>query len=118
MLIAMWLIWCARNVKVFVGDSSPTQVMAAKYTSIHLHISQAFQQLEGVRHRPLREVSWARAGSHTFVLNVDGSALQNPGIAGVGEWSVTLRAGLSWAFMVRLGTHRSFMRRFLLCYMG
>lgn len=46
-LIVMWIIWCARNVKVFEGAFGPNPELAAKFSSLNFHISKAFQRMDG-----------------------------------------------------------------------
>lgn len=82
-LVAMW--W-ARNKLVFDHRETPPQILLDRTVSMHQFICLAFgleDNFAGVAHLP-RQVQWQRGSEDTMVLNVDGSALTNPGPAGFG----------------------------------
>lgn len=92
-LLVFWTIWFAWNACIFEGVTSSISELATKAGSLTYYVLQAFKTMEGhpSGSRLPREVSWLWAGEDTFVLNVDGNALQkNPGMVAFG--------GLVWDF--------------------
>jgi hypothetical protein len=83
--LIMWNIWCTRNKLVFDNIQPNMHSMVVTIFSQHHLAHQAFgtNSLETRTHTS-RMVSWQHGDEDTMILNVDGSALKNPGKAGYG----------------------------------
>lgn len=84
--VIMWTVWRARNMMIFDNVKETLHSMQARVVSLCHFIAKAYavdppSTLTGVAPR---SVSWKPPDEGVVVLNVDGSALSNPGQAGFG----------------------------------
>ena len=80
--IIMWNLWCTRNKLVF-DDIQPivSTTVSAVYAQLQV-LQRAFNNtISTALVRPTHEVCWQHGDNDTMVLNVDCSALTNPGKA-------------------------------------
>ena len=81
-VIACWVLWKARNHKVFNGNDWVNWVCLSHIYSLHsdvvVHLSNDAIQ------RPIRQVKWIPPLNNIIKVNVDGSSLSNPGRSGFG----------------------------------
>ena len=83
--LIMWNIWCIRNKLVF-GNIHPDKHSTVPTIFFQLHLAyKSFGTDSLVTHISTpRMVSLQHGDEDTIILNVDGSALNNPGKAGYG----------------------------------
>ena len=82
--LIMWNIWISRNKFIFEGTTHVKyQIITSIFTQLHVS-KQAFESPTSHSHRAIREVCWNKGDEDAMILNVDGSALTNPGKAGFG----------------------------------
>lgn len=80
----VWFLWISRNKKVFNNQDVQATTMLAQVLSMVKHIGSAFGLNQHIAHRLPKEVRWDKPDEGVCSLNVDGSAMTNPGLAGFG----------------------------------
>jgi hypothetical protein len=83
--IIMWVIWCARNKKLFEDCNSSIHGLLAKVHSLHMDVLRAYgSPTQSSPSKAPQDVVWPKGHIGSIILNVGGSALTNPGVAGFG----------------------------------
>jgi hypothetical protein len=102
--IIMWNLWCTRNKLVFNGIQPIVSTTVSTFYS-QLQVSQrAFDNtISTALVRPSHEVCWQHGDNDTMVLNVNGSALTNPGKAGYGRLVRNFEGKFQFAFYGSVG---------------
>lgn len=82
----MWAVWKARNLRVFKQKVAPVSTQVMQVLSLLQDVAKAYGHdldVSKYLHSPVT-VSWKKPEEGWVVLNVDGSAIANPGRTGYG----------------------------------
>ena len=98
--IIMWNLWCTRNKFVFDGiQLIVSTTVSAVYAQLQVSQSTFNNTISTALVRPTHKVCWQHGDNDTMVLNVDGSALTNPGKAGYGGLVRNFEEKFQFAFL-------------------
>jgi len=102
--IIMWNLWCTRNKFVFDGiQPIVSTTVSAVYAQLQVSQSAFNNTISTALVRPTHEVCWQHGNNDTMVLNVDGSALTNPGKGGYGGLVRNFEGKFQFAFYGSVG---------------